>query len=67
VDVRAKSRPSLPAPPVTLLKLLALLKIQELLPARDWKAVVVALPVVATVVVSSQMIDALSLMPEIPK
>jgi hypothetical protein len=67
VDVRAKSRESLPPPAVTLLKLLVPSKIQALLPYRDWKAVLVALPVEATVVVSSQMIDALSLMPEIPK
>ena len=63
----AKNRTSLPVPAVTLLKLLAPLKIQALLPSRDWKAVLVTLPVAATVVVSSQMIDALSLMPEIPK
>ena len=53
-------RTSLPTPAVTLLKLLAPLKIQVLLPSRDWKAVLVTLPVAATVVVSSQMIDALS-------
>ena len=63
----AKSRVSLPVPAVMLLKVLAPLKIQALLPSRDWKAVVVTLAPAATVVVSFQKTESLSLMPELPK